>query len=257
MIPPFLIDSAKQLLKPQWTGNHSSWAQAQALCSGYSSDIILQKLVHAQTEVLNERADYERDTVLFFKKEFNFFLVSSFFYAVRAGAIRVVDFGGALGSAYFQNRDAFGATKLSWAVVEQENVVQVGKEKFQNENLNFFHSLIEAKNSNQAQILFSSCTLPYLEQPYQILQEIIDSDFEFIILDRIGFNAGEGTRLTVQKVPRSIYSASYPCWFLNETKFLDMISEKYTLIWDCRNDDAADVPSYYKGFFFKRKETTA
>ena len=56
-----------------------------------------------------------------------------------------------------------------------------------------------------------------------------------------------GYRVTVS------YEATYPHWFFNEKKFLNTFNGKYELITDFDDmiDNAENIPSKYKGFFFK------
>jgi putative methyltransferase (TIGR04325 family) len=94
--------------------------------------------------------------------------------------------------------------------------------------------------------------LQYLEKPWSNLQQMIEVGAEYLIFDRIAFHDGKTDRLTVQKVPEWIYSATYPCWFLNEPTFLQAFHGKYELVYQFINLDIADVPSYFKGFVFKK-----
>jgi putative methyltransferase (TIGR04325 family) len=102
--------------------------------------------------------------------------------------------------------------------------------------------------------LFSS-VLQYVEFPYHILKEAIDSHIEYIIIDRTGFTLNDKDRITIQKVPSCIYEATYPCWFFSETNFLAFFEDNgYELVADFDALDKVNIPSRYKGFIFKRKD---
>ena len=73
-------------------------------------------------------------------------------------------------------------------------------------------------------------------------------------MDRTAFSLEHKNRLTLQSVPPEIYDAKYPAWFLDEEKFLSLFNEKYELIMDFEDgiDKAEEIPSIYKGYFFKK-----
>ena len=95
-----------------------------------------------------------------------------------------------------------------------------------------------------------SSVLQYLEKPYEILQELIDNSFEYIIIDRTFFLDIDNDKIMVQKVPEEIYNASYPCWLLSKKKFLNFMGNDYILISEF--DDYVGCKDA-KGFFFKHK----
>ena len=74
------------------------------------------------------------------------------------------------------------------------------------------------------------------------------------------FIEGDKERITKQIVPEFIYKASYPAWFLNETKFINAFINDYDLITEF--DSGFDPTSvledglkvYRKGFYFKKKK---
>ena len=80
--------------------------------------------------VVDGRAAYERDSVLFEEVEYVWPLLASLMWvgARHLGSLNVLDFGGSLGSTYFQNR-IFLATlpSVRWNIVEQPRHVEVGR----------------------------------------------------------------------------------------------------------------------------------
>lgn len=76
--------------------------------------------------MLYKKASYERDSVLFYKKEYSYHLISFLLKAyIEDGELNVLDFGGALESSFFQNRDMLidNIKNLNWYTVEQDNFV--------------------------------------------------------------------------------------------------------------------------------------
>ena len=81
-------------------------------------------------------------------------------------------------------------------------------------------------------------TWPY--SPLETFAELLQIGSEFLVVDRTGFTTKSGSRLTIQHVPRSIYKASYPCWFLDHAEFLRQAKSNYRVLSDYRED--VDTP---------------
>ena len=239
-------------------GNYKNWQQAVNNSSGYDSQIILEKVKNSLTKVKNGQAVYERDSVLFSKVQYSWAVLSSLLWisSQKDNRLNLIDFGGSLGSSYFQNRELLKHLKdLKWNIVEQKSFMEYGKKYFEDENLKFYESIDECLNTNKPDLILISSSIQYLEEPYIFIEKIISYEFEYIIFDRTTFLKNED-RLTVQKVPPSIYDASYPAWFLNETKFLKLFKEKYKLISDfdslAGKINLEDATAFEKGFIFKK-----
>ena len=59
-------------------------------------------------------------------------------------------------------------------------------------------------------------------------------------------------RLTVQKVPPEIYSASYPCWFFDKKKFHAFFRDKYSVAATFDSSDKANILSTFCGCILKK-----
>ena len=240
-----------------WYGDFRCWEEAKKITEGYESDNILQTVKESSLKVKNGEAVYERDSVLFDKIEYTWEVLSALLWiaAQNKGSLNVIDFGGSLGSTYYQNKDFLDKIPhVLWNIVEQPNFVKEGKVSFENDRLKFYFSIQECiENSPQpVDIILLSGVLPYIEDPYDLLTKIINKKFPYILIDRTGFTLNNRDRLTVQKVPSSIYKASYPSWFLGEEKFRHFFkSNGYSLVMDFEALDVVNIPSKYKGFLYK------
>ena len=147
--------------------------------------------------------------------------------------------------------------EFNWCVVEQPHFVNEGKKTFANNNLHFFYDVetcTEAYTINTA--LFAS-SLQYIENPYLLLKDIFLKNIDYIIIDRMPFLKTGMDRITIQKVSKKIYDASYPCWILNETKFVSYLSEHYDMIYDFESPDRMNLRNAaLKGFFFIKRTKT-
>lgn len=241
-----------------WKGAFDSWEAAQLRSNGYNADNILQKVLAASLRVKEGDALFERDSVLFYEKEYCWELLAALTWiaAQHDGSLNIIDFGGSLGSTYYQNRSFLDSLKcLQWNIVEQPSFVQKGQQSFENESLRFYRSIDECLRSSQKELqaILLSAVLQYLKRPYSLLMEIIERKIRYIIVDRTGFTLhNRKDRLTVQMVHSRIYRGSYPCWFFNEMKFLRFFSESgYVLRGDFLTSDVANIPSVFKGFIFE------
>ena len=252
IVPGFIINFITGLFYG-WRGDYDTWAEAKNKCSGYDSPVILEKVKESALKVKKGQAAFERDSVTFDKPEYSFQLLSSLLWAasLNSGNLNVMDFGGSLGSTYFQNSRILDALhNLNWCIVEQANYIETGKAHFSSERLHFFNSINKCFFSYKIDVVLLSSVLQYVEKPYNLLDELIAFKPAFIIIERTPFIDKED-RITIQKVHPKIYKASYPCWFFNKKKFMDYMSQYYELIFEFDALDRANIKSEFKGFLYK------
>jgi putative methyltransferase (TIGR04325 family) len=225
-----------------WFGDYSSWTEVSAVAGGYDSDIILNSTKAAILKVKNGEAVYERDSVIFDEKQCPYALLAylQLSAALNKTALHILDFGGSLGSTYYQIREYLSKEICaSWNVVEQAHYVACGKSYFEDEVLKFYTSIEDCKAAKNISLVILSSVVQYLEKPHEFLTQLVNHGFNFLIFDRTAFNNKADDRLTLQVVPDDIYPASYPSWFLNQEFFLSHFSVNYKKI--------AEFPSYVEG----------
>ncbi|MNX23217.1 hypothetical protein D3C86_532110 [compost metagenome] len=248
-----------------WFGNYNTWDEAKSSASGYEAGNILEKTKQSLLKIKNGEATYERDSVLFDKKEYLYAIISSLLYiAVKNGnKLNVIDFGGSLGSTWFQVRDFIPVEiEISWSIVEQTAYVEEGKKHFVDDVLDFYFNIDDCtmakKNVN---VVLLSSVLQYLEKPHEFLDRLTNYKIDYLLFDRTAFINGPSLdRLTIQIVPPEIYDARYPSWFFNEDKFLNHFND-YQLKADffpyigSERSIAIDHQfiGYDKGFLFEKK----
>lgn len=265
-ITPPIIIAAIRSFKVQnkdqeiWSGNYSSWSEAQVSCTGYDSRVILEKCKFALLKVKNGKAVYERDSVLFDEIQHSWGLLVGLQNAAleNNGELCVLDFGGSLGSTYYQNRGILSSLKkFQWCIVEQPHFVACGKENFEDEHLKFYSDVEECLLNHKPNVLIISGVLQYMEHPYEWLEKLLSLGVKNIIFDRTSFVNNKKDILTVQNVPESIYNASYPAWFFNKERFLEKIRKHYKqmLEFDSKCDYPIEINglrAYWTGFLFKK-----
>lgn len=258
LIPPIFFTVVKQLVhqKYGWHGDYKTWDEAKRVTTGYNNEVIFEKIKNAALKVKKGEVVYERDSVLFDKIEYSWPLLAGLMYiaTIKKDVLKVIDFGGSLGTTYFQNRKFFEGLNVKWRIIEQKHFVDFGNKEIVDDNIRFYESIQECLKEFIPDVVVLSGVLQYLEKPYDFLHELIEYKFECLIFDRTTFTLNNKDRLTVQRVPPWIYPASYPCWFFSESKFLGIILSKYDLIesfdiaWEITN-----IPAVFKGFIFKKK----
>ncbi len=258
LIPPILWHLVQRVRQSKygWKGNYATWQDAQSASTGYGSEEIVDKVKNAMLKVKSGEVVYERDSVLFDEIQYSWPLLAGLMLASAksCGKLNVIDFGGSLGSTYYQNKKFLDKLdNVVWNIVEQEHFVRVGKDKFQDDRLHFYYDIETCMKEKNSNILLLSSVLQYIANPYKLLDEILKYDFEYILIDRTPFVESENERITIQKVPPSIYEASYPCWFFSEEKMYQYFSQRgYELIENFQSNDTQGESYSFKGMIWSK-----
>jgi len=259
LAPPLLKRIVKYKSGEGWHGDYSSWEQAKKLTTGYESENIINRVRAAALKVKRGEAAYERSAIAYDKASIDLPLLSALLYAALQSNNRLVvlDYGGSLGSVYFQHRRFLKKISLlRWCIVEQPTFAEVGKQEFENEHLRFFSSVRECMENYEPDIVLFSSSLQYLPDPFNVLKDLFQYEIPYFFVDRIAFLERETDRLTIQKVPPAYYEASYPCWFFSKSKFLNFMSDHYELVEEFKEEIFLQLGLQqvrYEGMWFEKK----
>ena len=204
-----------------YTGDYAGFAAARADSTGYEEGVILERTRVALHKVVRGEAAYERDSVTFDHLELPASLLAILhrIAAEHQGTLSVLDFGGSLGSTFFQCQSALQALpRLEWSIVELPAHVACGQREFANEVLRFYPTIAACLKERRPSALLLSGVLQYLPDPWTFLRKGAAQGFDWIILDRTAFIPTDRDRLTVQVVSPRIYPASYPAWFFSRPR---------------------------------------
>lgn len=247
-----------------FVGDFADWSAAKRASVGYGAEEIAERALRAALKVKEGEAAYERDTVLFSSAEYSFPVVTGLLLAALAEErhLRVLDFGGAFGSSYFQNRGLLQQLEeLRWGIVEQESFVARGREHIADNTLRFYSSIEGCLNDMQPNFILLSSVLNYLPEPLTLLNQLAGLGARFICLDRTLVALQGRSRLTVQIVPPEIYEASYPCWILREEELLAPLRSAYRRVYQFSalgGDVALDgLAGAFRGYLFVRADVPA
>ena len=224
-IPNALIDLYR-LYKPEkygWFGDYKTWEEAENVSTGYDAIEIIHKVRDSALKVKNGKAIYERDSVIFDEIQYSWPILAGLMFAstIHEGALKVLDFGGSLGTTYFQNKKFLDKLQdVSWNIVEQKQFVDIGKTDFEDKKLKFYYDIESCMKQESPNVLLISSVLQYIKKPYKLLDKLLKNNFETILIDRTSFSKTK-QKIKLQVVPPKIYKASYPCWFFDELEFTD------------------------------------
>jgi len=267
LVPPILIDIISKYKKSKygWFGDFPTWQDAENLCPGYNTEEVFNKVLSSSLKVKNGDWIYERDSVGYCEIQYSWPLLSCLLYIaiMNRGQLSIIDFGGSLGSSYFQNKKFISSLDdISWNIIEQPHFVKAGNQYFKSDELSFYTSIEECIHKNNPTAIVFSSSLQYISDPFELLEEVIThTSINYILFDLLGIIDDEyKSRITIQKVPPKIYNASYPCWFFNENELLHYLNRNDFHIVEKFNSyigknisiDNRNI-AQYKGFLFQRK----
>lgn len=263
ILKPFISSKNKgseTKLMDGWNGCFENWEDATKISDGYINEEFFEKSFQSVSKVLHEGRGFERDSYFFADEVFNYPFVSALLLTRQKSgkALHIIDFGGGLGSTYLQHRSILTEDIVAkWTVVETPPLVDRAKQLPFDNRIDFRTDLLfHPEHSENTCVVFSS-VLQYVPDFEEILSQCIRT-FSYILIDRTCFKTN-GSQITVQKVPDSIYKATYPCRIFDETEFklnffqnFDQILRFRSYCDDpFRHSDGFNI--YWFGFLFHKK----
>jgi putative methyltransferase (TIGR04325 family) len=191
---------------------------------GYSNPTILNKVKESTRDVINGRYAYERDSVLFSKVDYAWPELACLLSVAikKGGTLDVLDFGGSLGSMYFQNRVIFDAIKnIRWSIVEQNDYVQAGRAMIKEDAVKFYCNIKDCLHAESPNVAMFSSSLQYLRNPVDVVRDINSSNIEYVYINKTPISNSIKNLSVIQNVPKNIYDASYPMTIFSKENFLN------------------------------------
>jgi putative methyltransferase (TIGR04325 family) len=237
-------------------GDYPSWAAACAVAEGYDDPEKSNRIIAAARAVRAGRAAWDRDGALFHEPQWHEPLLAALRRIAQAagGVLEVVDWGGGLGSTWWQHRTALAEFRVSWRIVERTSLVEIGRREFSDAVLSFHPTLAAAPAAGAARVILLSSVLPYLEDPHAVLREVVAGGAPHVIVDRTPFVAGGRDRLAVQSAPQELGGGRYPCWLFDREGLAAAFHPNYDLAGEWLVPfDQADEKVPYHGLHFQRR----
>lgn len=224
-------------------GNYRTYKEAEEKCGGYDTEEIFEKVKAATLLVVEGKACYERDSVVFYTQDYNYNLVMWLEYIrIVCGSLKVCDWGGALGSTFLQHRKLLEKIGCEWTIIEQDHFVKYGQDNIQIPYLNFKYTReFQRTGENSYTCVLLSGVLHYLENAEEVICEVCERKVPYIIIERTP--VGRNKKVWIQTVHEPIYEATYPCYVFAENEFISAFVEKgYRLLdsWHSLVDGSID-----------------
>lgn len=261
-VPPAIVEILRRPAHPtvSYGAEYATWDSALADAGGYDDAAILDKVKNATLRVIRGESAYERDSVVFDRIEISWPVLAGLLWAATRnhGSLRVLDFGGSLGTTYRQNKAYFDdLAEVLWGVVEQPHYVACGRQLESDHKLRFFETIDDCAAEIRPNAVMLGAVLQYLPDPYGVLERLSRTNARVMIVDRTPFSAVVDDRITVQVVPPSIYRASYPSWVFSMDAFRKRVPSEWRIVSVFDSADASTVtasglPVHFQGLLLTR-----
>jgi putative methyltransferase (TIGR04325 family) len=245
---------------------NGSWRDVQERASRHSQGTSAASSEETRAPSLDEERrkailrGAERDGFILHGPEFQFPVIAGILRSALQNEkeINILDFGGSIGSVYFQFKSflPFG-TNIRWNVVELPETVEHGRKHFENEELHFYYSIDECIGITNPKIILLSGVLQYLEAPDAILSKCGEIGASTLIIDRTTCSGAAENRLAIQIITRPEMYSEYPLWILSELRLMRELSKHWRFLANFESVVDAmmmveDIPVHYRGFLFEK-----
>jgi putative methyltransferase (TIGR04325 family) len=229
-----------------YEGPFIDWEEASAHSAGYSSQIVLRKVLTATTKVLEGKAGFERDGTTFEERP-QISKIDSALKEILKERSHVLDFGGGLGSTFLNNRELIQSLHCHYMIVEQLNFVTEGQKLADKYKLPiFFIENLSDLEEEKLDVVILSSVLQYLPSWKITLLEIAHLLPKYILVDRTPISRNE-SKIYVQN-NGNYYGEklNYPCWKINKNELVELLP-RYELISEWKSNFE---PDNYRGYMF-------
>lgn len=215
LTPPIAWRLAQRLRRrARLDGPLPSWDEATKRAVGWDSPILTELALNAALKVKEGAAAFERDSRPHDRIVYSPTVLAALLLAVaRYRKLNVIDFGGALGSNYYQNIKlirALPGVPVSWNVVERPVLAKLGAAQFQTAELRFHDDLAAARLEN-AVLLFTG-SLQYVADAFVLLEQAVRG-IDVVALDRLYVSPAADHAAYVQHLdPRRFGAVTLPMW---------------------------------------------
>ena len=235
LLPPALIRLTRRFRPSRYGffGSYATFAEAAAAAGGpgYADSAMVEALVRTQRQRLSTPVELAQE-----HRWLRLQLALS--HARQSGPdgeLRVLDFGGAAGTHYFdlvrwRERSGWPDAQLSWHVCETPPMAVAAQAELGGEELTFLDSLGSIEG-NAYDLVYVSGSLQYVPDAETTWAGLSALPHSWIALDRTPFFGAAADRFAVQRAPVPGGSpATYPGRFLAVRPWLDRMARTHDLV---------------------------
>jgi putative methyltransferase (TIGR04325 family) len=210
-----------------------SWAEAIMRSDGWDAAVITSKTLESALQVRDGLAEFERDGVVQRTIVYSNAILTGIIFALSSGSkhLRVIDFGGGLGTGYFQNRKILQhlpSVSISWHVVERPDLATLGSQHFERPDLHFSPCLdvINANLEAAPDLFIFSGSFQFIVEPLTLLDQLINIEPRVLVFDRLLVAQSGKHAIFIQHPPATHYPATYPTWCFAKDLFIEQVIER-------------------------------
>lgn len=244
-------------------GDFSSWAEASSRASPIDPAALAafaERYRQLCRRLTRREIAFARDGVAFDQPQYPLSLLAFILRALleNRGVLNLVDFGGFLGTTYFQARDFLRpAREVLWTVVELPHLVEIARTELQEGPLRFRDSLREALAESPNVVLLSGVA-QNLPDPISIFREVRQSAPDWVLFDRTVVIESPASRIALQSVMRQGTEVSWPVRLFSRSELLADWTSSYEPIAEFASycdpvEFIDDLKIDYRGFALKRR----
>jgi putative methyltransferase (TIGR04325 family) len=238
-----------------YSGRYETWAAAERDAVNPEPETAIVRLAAATDAVRTGAGPYEQDSVVFPPpaEAAHILRLVDEIAAARGAGLRVLDFGGSLGSKYFWVRRHLDPNvRLDWDVVELARWVAHGTREFATESLHFSETIEEAVARGRPDLVLCCGVLQYIQDPFAILERLMAAAPEYILLDRTPYSVSGTAEIVLQRVSAQIYPAAHASWLLSEADLLAVMARSYELVSRFSYRQVYTRRAVFRGHVFRR-----
>lgn len=205
-IKPFFIS-------PGYYAPLPNWSEAVHCCGkAYQADSVVERYRVAAHNAINQHN--QQLTIDGYSMRQLAALQHVWLAQNRPSTLKVLDFGGAMGTHFHKLAKHWPWCRLQWIVCETSTVAATGAAEFEcdlpNGSQLRFSDKPEAVLNTACDLVFASCSLQYIEDWPRMLRSFRSA--AWVLLDRVPLIDHPTDLIAIQVVPASYTDTRYPGW---------------------------------------------
>lgn len=203
-----------------WEGIYESFAQCPDIGPGHEGD----RWVKQETQRVDKLLQSKRDggvipSIVHYRMNLLPIMTAVVAAGSEADKIRILDFGGGMGSTYVAVTAACANPgSIDYHLVESKNICRAGSRYFKDDHRIHFHDQLP-KDIGKVDIVCLSSSIQYVADWKGLLKEIAGYDSQYLLL--IDLPAGD---IPTYATAQNSYESKIPHWFFNVAEVIETVA---------------------------------